>query len=177
MLWLWIVLGIVGGLAAIVVVLGLTQPRGHVVSARATYSRPPAELFAAISGHAEHAKWRADLKSLELLPPQGDKTVFREVTGFGPVTYIVDESVPSKRYVTRILDESLPYAGKWTFELEQKGARTELTITEDGEIKSFVFRALSVFFSKTATIESYLKALGTKFGESVKPEVVSRGES
>lgn len=175
MLWLWITLGVVGLVVVAVVVLGLTQPAGHVASARASYARGPDEVFAAISGHGEQTKWRADLKSLEMLPAQGGKTVFREVTGFGPVTFIVDESVPPKRYVTRILDESLPYGGKWTFELEPKGAGTQLTITEAGEIKSFVFRALSVFFSKTATIEGYLAGLGKHFGETVTPEVVSKG--
>jgi uncharacterized protein YndB with AHSA1/START domain len=170
MLWLWTVLGIVGVLAGAIVVLGLTQPAGHVASARATFARPPAELFAAISDHDGQTKWRSGMKSLELLPPQQGKTVFRETTGFGPVTYIVDESTPPTRYVTRILDETLPYDGKWTFELAPSGAGTQVTITEAGRVKVFLFRALSVFFSKTATMEQYLKELGAKFGEQVTPE-------
>lgn len=172
MLWLWIVLGVVGAVAATIVVLGLTRPAGHVASVRATFARPASELFAAISNHAEQPKWRADLKALEMLPPQEGKVVFRETTGFGPVTYVVDESVAARRYVVRILDETLPYKGCWTFELEPDGGGTRLTITETGEVKSFLFRALSAFFSKTATLEGYLKALGAKFGEPVTPEIV-----
>jgi hypothetical protein len=172
MLWLWILLAVVGAIAAAIVVLGMTQPRGHVAIVRATFARPPAELFAAISDHVGQKSWRADLKSIEMLPPQQGKAVFRETTGFGPMTLIVDESTPPRRYVTRILDESLPFGGAWTYELEPNGAGAQLTITEAGEIKSFLFRALSPFFSKTATIEGYLKALGGKFGENVTPEVV-----
>jgi len=163
--WLWIVLGGVGVIGLLIVVLGLTQPRGHVASATATYSRPPAELFAAISGHAEQTQWRKDLKSITLLPPQDGKLVFREVTGFGPVTYVVDESLPPKRYVVRILDETLPYSGRWIFDLEPAGTGTRLTITESGEVKSFLFRALGAFFSKTATIEQYLSSLRAKLGD------------
>ena len=175
MLWLWITLGVVGTLVAVVVILGLLQSPRHVASARATYARPPAEVFAAISDHAPQASWRKDLKSLEMLPAQGGRTVFRETTGFGPVTFIVDESVPERRYVVRILDDDLPYGGTWTFELEPKGAGTQLTITEAGEVKVFLFRAMSAFFSKTATIEGYLRSLGAKFGETVAPEIVERG--
>ena len=176
MLWLWIVLGIAATFAAIVVVLGLTSSPKHVASARATYARPAAEVFAAISGHIDQRQWRPELESIEMLAPQDGKTVFREVAGFGPVTFIVDESVPARRYVVRILDESLPYGGRWTFELEPRGpdgSRTQLTITEAGEVKVFLFRALSRFFSPTKTIEDYLKNLGRKLGESVVPEIVS----
>src|SRR5688572_25196610 len=99
MIWLWVALGVVATLAAIVIVLGLTSSPKHVATVRATYARPAAEVFAAISGHADQKQWRPDLKSIEMLPPQDGKTVFRETAGFGPVSFIVDESVPSQRYV------------------------------------------------------------------------------
>ena len=172
MTWLWIVLGVVGVLAVTIVVLGLMNPAGHIATVRATYARPPSEVFAAISDHAAQTQWRKDLKALEMLPPQDGKTVFRETSGFGPVTYVVDASEPPLHYVVRILDEKLPYEGKWNFELEPEGAGTRVTITETGSVKVFLFRALGPFFSKTATLESYLKALGAKFGESVTPQVV-----
>ena len=172
----WIALGIVGAVALILLVQGLTGSPKHVATARATYARPAAEVFALISGHAEQKQWRPELKSIGLLPPQDGRTVFREVAGFGPVTFIVDESVPSQRYVVRILDETLPYGGRWIFELEPRGpdgSHTRLTITEEGEVKSFLFRALSRFFSPTKTIGDYLKNLGRRLGAAVVPEVVS----
>jgi len=172
MTWLWIVLGVAGAIAAVVLVLGLMNPAGHIATVRASYARPPAELFAAISDHAGQTQWRKDLRSLEMLPPQDGKTVFRETGGFGPVTYVVEASEPPRHYVVRILDKDLPYEGKWNFELESIGDVTRLTITETGSVKVFLFRALSPFFSKTATIEGYLRALGAKFGETIVPEVV-----
>lgn len=78
------------------------------------------------------------------------------------------------RFVTRILDEDLGYRGRWVFELAPDGAGTRLVVTEEGEVTSLLFRALSPFFSKTATLEAYLKSLAARFGEAAQPEVVRR---
>ena len=56
--------------------------------------------------------------------------------------------------------------------LESDGATT-LTITEEGEIYNPVFRFMSRFiFGYHGTQHAFLKALGTKFGEEVRPVVV-----
>ena len=132
----------------------------HVTAVRIALKRPPAEVFAALSDPVAQTQWRPGMKSVELLPPQDGKAVWRETTRMGPVRYV--------------LDEDLGYRGRWVFDLEPDGAGTRLTITEEGEVTSWLFRALSPFFSKTATIESYLKALAAKFGEAAAPVVVRR---
>ena len=146
----------------------------HVTAVRIALKRPPAEVFAALSDPVAQTQWRPGMKSVELLPPQDGKAVWRETTRMGPVRYVLDESVAGRRRVARILDEDLGYRGRWVFDLEPDGAGTRLTITEEGEVTSWLFRALSPFFSKTATIESYLKALAAKFGEAAAPVVVRR---
>ena len=158
--------GVVAALLAYVLIAGSVVARGHVTSVRIVLKRPPAEVFAVISDRAAQTQWRADLKSVEILPPQDGRVVFRETTRMGPVRYVVDEAEAGRRLVTRILDEDLGYRGRWIFELEPDGAGTRLTITEEGEVTSWMFRALSPFFSKTATLEAYLKALAAKFGET-----------
>jgi len=174
MLWLKIAGGVVAVLAGYVVVAGSVVARGHVTMVRIVLERPPAEVFAAISDHASQTQWRADLKSVEILPPQDGHAVFRETTRMGPVRYVVDESVAGRRLVTRILDDDLGYRGRWIFELEPDGAGTRLTITEEGEVTSFLFRALSPLFSKSAAIEGYLSALAAKFGVKAAPQVIRK---
>ena len=50
-------------------------------------------------------------------------------------------------------------------------AGTRLTITENGEVYNPIFRFVSRFFlGYTSTMESVLRALGTKHGETVAPE-------
>ncbi len=47
----------------------------------------------------------------------------------------------------------------------------ELTITERGEIYNPIFRVFARFvFGYTATMETYLKQLGTKFDEAIEPQ-------
>jgi len=174
MLWLKIAGGIIVLVGGYVAVAGAVVARGHVTAVRIALKRSPAEVFAALADPVAQSQWRADLKSVELLPPQDGRTVYRETTRSGPVRYVVDESVAGKRRVTRILDEDLGYRGRWVFDLEPDGAGTRLTITEEGEVTSWMFRALSPFFSKTATLEGFLKALAAKFDEAAAPEVVRR---
>ena len=166
--------GIVIVVFAYVLIAGSVVARHHVVSVHVALKRPPPDVFAAISDRAAQTAWRADLKAVELLPPQDGRAVFRETTKMGPVRYVVDESIPGRRLVTRILDEDLGYRGRWIHDLEPDGAGTRLTVSEEGEVTSLLFRALSPFFSKTATLEDYLRALAAKFGETAVPEVVRR---
>ena len=69
----------------------------------------------------------------------------------------------------KIADPDLPFGGTWTYELKPSGSGTRVTITEDGEVYNPIFRFMShVFFSQSATIETYLKSLGKKYGEEVQ---------
>ena len=84
-LWLKILIAFAVLDVVYVVVAGLVVPRNHDAAARALIRRKPAEIFAAISSHADQPSWRRDLKSLEMRPPQEGKTVFREATQRGVV--------------------------------------------------------------------------------------------
>ena len=69
--------------------------------------------------------------------------------------------------MTRIADPTLPYGGTWTFEVIQDGRSSVVRITENGEVRNPIFRFLSRFaFSKTASIEAYLRALGSRMGRA-----------
>jgi hypothetical protein len=81
----------------------------------------------------------------------------------------VEEEVPSARRVTRIADKDLPFGGTWTFEITPDGGGSVLTITEDGEVKGGVFRAMSLLMGHERTIRSYLTHAARALGESVDP--------
>ena len=105
------------------------------------------------------------------LPPEAGQIVFRE-HGRDTVTYRVETIEPPRRLVVRIADTDLPYGGAWTYDFASStDGGTQLTITERGEVYNPVFRFLSRFvFSHHATIDAYLRALGTKLGDPVTPE-------
>jgi hypothetical protein len=96
--------------------------------------------------------------------------VFREEGADGAILYEVDSAVPDRLLVTRIADRSLPFGGKWTYELIPSGDSTTLRITEDGEVYNPLFRFVSRFvMGHHATIDQYLGDLARKFGESTAP--------
>ena len=75
-----------------------------------------------------------------------------------------------RRYATRIADEELAFGGTWSFEIEPADGGSQLTITENGEVKTAFFRAMARFaFGYHSTMDSYLRALGRRFGEEVEP--------
>jgi hypothetical protein len=139
-----VALYIVGGLVGLVVVMALVGsllPRGHVAARRAAFARPQADV------------WRAmvELASASELPVE------------------IEVEDPPRRRITRIIDDKLPFGGRWIFELEPDGASTRLTITEDGFVKNPVFRLISAL-APNATKTRFLRDLGGKLGVPVHVE-------
>lgn len=166
---LWMVLALIG-LVGTLAIIGWLLPVGHVASRSARFTQTPGVLFTAITDVAKYGEWWGDVKRVEMLPPVSGKPRFREHTSMGPIVFEVDESVPPMRYVTRIADTDHGFGGTWTFELTPDGGGTRLTITERGEVYNPIFRFMSRFvFSQTSTMESFLRGLGRKFGETVEP--------
>jgi uncharacterized protein YndB with AHSA1/START domain len=173
MKWVWIAAGLVAlaGLAlAVLSLLGTRLPREHVASRRITLARSPEEVFAVIRDFGAAPSWRKDVKRVEVLAG-GGVVRFREEGRHGSIAMEVAEEAPPRRLVTRIADETLPFGGTWTYELEPEGpGATRITITERGLVKPPVFRALSAYvFTHHRTLDTYLRALGVRFGETVTP--------
>lgn len=167
--WYWIVLLAVTGLVGLVVLVGALSPRAHQVACRVHLTQSPPAVFAAITDLAGLSSWRPGLSRVEPLPDQQGRRCYREHTSFGPMDLRVEELVPDRRYVTRIVTPKSPFGGTWTWRLEPRGGGTDVTVTENGEVHNLVFRALARFvFGHTATLRSVLKALGENFGELVE---------
>lgn len=125
---------------------------------------PREVVWARIRDVARHHEWRGDVKRTELESDVGGRSGFREFGAHGPILYAIDVDEPPSKFVTRITDESLPYGGSWTIELEPRGSETDVTITERGFVSNPIFRFLSkTVFSPTATMQTYLNALAVRF--------------
>lgn len=170
MKWILLALGILVGLGVLVAILGTLIPREHVASRTVRLSRPPEEVWKAITDFAAHPSWRADLKTMERLPDRDGHAVWREVRRTGPMTLELVESQPPSRLVTRIADRNLPFGGSWTYEIRGSEGGSLVTISENGEIYNPVFRLMARYvFGYHATMDAYLTALGKKFGEEIRP--------
>jgi uncharacterized protein YndB with AHSA1/START domain len=151
-----IVVGVLTLLVVIVVGVGYMLPQKHTASREQTYASDPAKVFEAITTPAKYTEWRSGVKSVELLPDHDGRRRFREVGSDGTITFVFEELSSPRRVVSRIADESLPFGGRWTYELEPAGTGTKLRITEDGEVYNPIFRFMSRFvFGHHASLDAF----------------------
>jgi len=154
-----IVIGIV------VFIVGSLLPQNHTASRTANFSQPPETVWAAMTDVAAFPSWRSDVATVVQLAPQNDKPVWRETSHRGEhITYAAETWEPPRHLVTRITDKNLPFGGSWDYALSPNGTGSTLTITEHGEIYNPVFKVVSRFMSKTATMDAYLAALKARLG-------------
>jgi hypothetical protein len=165
MKWVWIIGGTLVLLIAVMAVLGAMLPQSHRATRRARYRQRPEAIYAAIAGPPD---WRSDVKSFGSLP---DNKWWEQDSHGNKITYELVEDRPPIRRATRIADKKLPFGGTWTLEVAPEGEGSSLRITEDGEVYNVFFRFLSRFvFGHTGTMETYLRDLGRKFGETTRVE-------
>lgn len=169
-----IVAGIVGVIILailLVALIGSRLPKDHSATRSVLLPKSPESVYAVARDFASIPNWREDVREVKVTTDENGRVRFREEGKHGAVNYELAEDSPGKRMVTRITDTNLGYAGKWTYVFAAEGTGTRLTITEDGEVSNVIFRFLSRYaFGHTATIDSYLTALGKQFGETVTPQ-------
>ncbi|MGQ0647923.1 MAG: SRPBCC family protein [Gemmatimonadaceae bacterium] len=152
---------LVGGVA----LWGSRLPVAHVARRVIHLNRPPADVWAAITDFQGQRAWRSDLKSVERVPGK-EKETWKEVTSQGEMPLETTEVDPPRRLVRTIADPTLPYGGRWVYELEPDGTGSRLTITEEGEVYNPIFRFLSHYvFDQAGTIEGLMTALAAHFNE------------
>jgi len=171
MKWLWIVLGTLVLLVALLWIVGSFLPREHRATCRADFRASVETLFALLSDVEAHAAWRPGVKAVRRVEPVNGKPSFVEESSQGSVRYVVELDEPPRKRVLRIADDSLPYGGTWTFTLTPSTFGTTLAITEDGFVKPALFRTLARFVcGYHATMEGYLSSVAAKLGETVTVE-------
>ena len=157
----YVLTGLAVVLVAVIVILmiGWRLPVSHVATRSVQLSASPESVFALISRPEDYPSWRTDVKKVDVTAEQG-VTRFREDGSSGPILFEITEAVPPRRFVTRIADKSLPFGGRWIYEVAPTPAGSELRITEEGEVYNPVFRFVSRYImGHTATIDAYLKAV------------------
>jgi uncharacterized protein YndB with AHSA1/START domain len=175
MKWALIAGGAIVTLIAVVAVIGALLPRDHIATLSARIAATPDAVWDVITDVAGHPSWRSDVQRIEVLPSTATGASWREHSKNGALTMAVDHADAPRRLVTRIADKDLPFGGQWEYVIEPDGSNaSRLTITERGSVYNPVFRFVSRFImGHTATIDTYLRALGRKFGDEPTPVVVA----
>ena len=168
------VLRVIVGLLALVAVaygVGLAMPREHTVSSRIQLTAPRDSVFAVLRAFGDYPKWDKDFKSsVPGKSRNGRETWVQDVGGMTMSVEFKAVQAPSRMVTEVVTDEKSAWGGVWTYELVANGSVTEVTITEEGWIKSPFFRVMMKAMGTHSTMDGVLKNLGARFGEQVTPE-------
>ncbi|HKN68885.1 MAG TPA: SRPBCC family protein [Gemmatimonadaceae bacterium] len=166
-----IAVGVLVALVLCVVVIGYALPKHHHVTVQRAYAAKPEAMFALISDVRGYPSWRTGLRTVEVLADVGGHLRWKEITNSnGPISYVMEETVPNRKLVARIADTNLPFGGAWTYELTPVGGGTVVAITEDGDVFNPIFRFVSRFvMGHTATIQRFLDDVEKRFPAAIAP--------
>jgi len=169
--WLIVLLLALAAGLGLAIVAGHRLPPAHVVRVRARYRNPPDEVWATITNLVVAPNWRSHVRQVERLPDRDGKQVWVEVSRRWRLPLEFEVVEPGRRLVTRIVSEELPFRGAWIYELEPDDGGCLLTITEEAAIHSQAMRFFARYvFGYHATAARYLRDLGRKLGQKVRPE-------
>jgi hypothetical protein len=164
-----IVVGVLIVLVLAAMAVGAMLPKGHVAARKVRLPVGQDEVWPVLTDVADYPSWRPRVATVQLLG--ADPVAWRETGKDGKIPFVVVEADAPRRLVTRITDPKLPFGGTWTYELAADGDGCVVTVTEHGEVGNLLFRFLSRFaMGHTATIDGFLTALGTRFGQTVTPQ-------
>lgn len=157
-LWTLAILLAAGGL---IYAIGSFLPLTHVAQLSGVVpGKTPAEIAARIRQVSDYPGWRRAFQVEDVTEsPQGTRYV--EVQRRRRVPYLLTEPARDSTFVSTILDDQLPYGGRWTLSLTAAPGSTRVGVREDGEIRSPVFRCPARFvFGHTASVRAFLVDLG-----------------
>ena len=171
MKWVLIVLGGLVGLIALMALIGAFVARDHRATSTITLRQPPDSVWRVVRDLGNITAWWPAMEKTERLPDRDGHEVWRQKMSGFDVPIIVLESAPPRRLMTQI-DPTADgaFGGTWSYELASDGTGTRISVTEAGWISHPIFRFMSRFlFGYYGSLDKYLKALGSRFGETVQP--------
>jgi len=155
------------GLVALVFGVGALLPVGHSATVSRVVSADPETVWTAITDFEAMPTWRSEVDAIERRPDQGGLPSWTERSGAEDLSFETVEWRAPELFVSRIVGEGLPFGGTWRTELQASDSGTQITITEDGEVYSPVFRFVSRFvMGHDATMNQYLDDLEAYLGAS-----------
>jgi uncharacterized protein YndB with AHSA1/START domain len=171
MKWALIVIGALVGLVALMALIGAFVSRDHRATSTIALRQPVDSVWKVVRDIGGAPAWFSAMEKSERLPDRDGHEVWRQKLSGFDVPIIVLESSPPRRLVTQI-DPTAggAFGGTWTYELAPDSSGTRISVTETGWISNPIFRFMSRFlFGYYGSLDKYLKALGTRFGETVLP--------
>jgi len=166
-----ITLATTAALVGLAYAVGMTLPRDHSATSRATLATPRQDVWAAIVDVTAQPSWRTALESVTVEDATPQTMRWTEHGDYGDIPLRMVERVEPSRLVVVIDSDDLPFGGRWIYQLDEVDAGTRIAITEEGSVYNPVFRVMSsLFMSQHETLDHFLTDLGSHFSQQVTPE-------
>jgi hypothetical protein len=168
MRWLYIGLGVVAGVIAVLAGIGYAMPNVHVAQIQAEYRASPDSVYVVLSDIESWPDWHPSVETLTPIGDEPEQPSYRISGPDGSMTITVTGREPPRRFTT--LADGGMFIGRWTYAVDPVGSGSRVTLTEEARIDNLVVRGLTVFRSPTATMERLLRGLGARLGQpTVEP--------
>ncbi len=151
----------------IVLLVGSGLPVEHSATVDRVVPGGSTEVWSVITDIERFPEWRPGVDSVVRLEDRNGLPVWRESGSAGRLTLSVVWFEPPDRMVVRVSDDDSAFGGSWTWELSPAGeaGHTRVTVTEDGEVYSPLFRFVSRYVTgHERTLRRYLEALEARMG-------------
>ena len=153
-----IILSIMALLVITVLIIGYLLPVKHTVTVSADVMAPKNEVWNVVFDASKYPNWRSDVKKVDVSSASQSWTEYDN--NDETLSFEIVEAEEGKLLVTRILNKDKPFGGSWTITLQESRDRTQVTITENGEVYNPIFRFVSkIIIGHTATASRYLADL------------------
>lgn len=157
---LLIIIGVLVVVTVVVYIWGSMLPVRHTATVEADINASPEAVWKRINEPAVFPTWRSDLKAVDVKYD----TEWIEHGKYGDIPFRKKEEVPQQKLVTVINSKDLSFGGEWVYELSANNKGTHLSITENGEVYSPVFRFISKYFmGHQSSLKKYIADLQSSF--------------
>jgi len=168
MKWLLLIPAIVVFGLVVLLIFGLLQPVKHSVTRSIHLKQRPDIVFALLDNSTNLPNWSSSVMKVEPAPDQDGKPAVRCTLRCGGIQLIATqlERTPPTRLVVRMAKDGGPVLGTWTYQLAAAPDGCQVALTEQGELKNPLFRAMARMRGLDANIIQTLQDLAKNFGES-----------
>lgn len=150
---------------------GSNLPRETTTTVSATYNQPIEAVWNRITDYAAIPAWSKDMEKVERLDDLEGFPVWRFHPKKGDTMDIqILRSEKPSLHIAKVVDsDALPFGGTWIFQLKSSSENvTEVSLTEDGFIKSAIPRAICELLGKDRMIKAHLADIGKSFEPGAK---------
>jgi hypothetical protein len=168
--WILTVGGVLVGLILLITLVGLALPREHRASSHIRLRQPPESVFAVIRDVGAIPTWWPSVKRVSRRDDPQGREIWDETMEDGFEMGLEVATAEPPRLLKTLIVGDAPFGGSWTTKIEAVPIGSTITVTEHGWVSNPIFRVISRLMGHHRTMDDYLKALGSRFGEQVSPQ-------